>query len=150
MLEGLIKILLLPITVIASLFSPGNTTESAIVLTPTPAIQNVIVAKGSITEQNVTVDLNVTIPKDGGAMSGTISGICDGTIQGTYDGKENGAISGTIQGTCGTLFIKLDAKGTFTGTVAKTKGEAAINYSAQANGNTRNGTTTLHFTPIAH
>ncbi len=148
MLEGLVKIFLLPITIIASLFSPGNTSGSAIVLTPTPVIQNIIVATGSITEQNVTVNLNVTIPQDGGAMRGTISGICDGTITGSYDGKENGAINGTLAATCGTLFIKLDAKGTFTGTVAKTKRETVIQYSAQANNNTRNGTTTLHFTPV--
>ena len=150
MFEGLIKIILLPITMLLGLVGLNNTTVQDVGITPTPTPENVIVATGSISEQNVTVDLAVTMPQSGGALLGSISGVCKGTIQGTYDGKENGAIAGTLDGNCGVAFIQYHATGTFQGNVVKTKGEVTITYNAQADTYTKTGTVVLHFTPFTN
>lgn len=83
-------------------------------------------ANRSITYDGYTVAMSVSVPKNGGNITGNIFGDCNGKITGQYDGQNNGAINGQANVTCSLLFVSLPAAATFTGTVDKTNNTAQL------------------------
>jgi len=124
-------------------------THSALIIspTPTPIINEFIIASANVTEDDVTVNISARLPINGGLVTGSVSGFCEGSLQGTYDGQENGKISGTLNGTCGYFILKTAATATFTGVVHKSTGEIPITYTAKAENNTEAGSVVLKFKP---
>lgn len=80
----------------------------------------------SVTYGGYTVNMSLSVPKNGGNITGNISGDCSGPITGQYDGQNDGVISGQTNITCSLLFVKLPGSGTFTGTLDKDTKTATV------------------------
>ena len=63
----------------------------------------------------------MTIPLDGGNVTGTVTGTCDGMVKGTFTGKQNGVISGKLTGACSPFFVNIPSSAEFSGVVNKTE-----------------------------
>ncbi|EKD80203.1 MAG: hypothetical protein ACD_40C00179G0004 [uncultured bacterium] len=77
--------------------------------TPKPIL---IKGMGSVTIEGASSNINLTFPKEGGAISGTVSGFCHGSISGTFE-KSSSKASGTLKGVC----MLISATGTFDGSI---------------------------------
>ena len=98
---------------------------------PTVTIENTTsgsfyTASHSISYQGYSVNMTVTIPKNGGKITGRISGDCNGDITGQYDGKDSGAINGQANISCQVLLVQIPGTVTFTGTVNKDNKNAQL------------------------
>ena len=91
-------------SVTSQLQSPTPTT------TPKPILMK---GFGSVTIEGASSNINMTFPKEGGAISGTVSGFCHGSISGTFE-KSSSKTSGTLKGTC----MLIPATGTFDGSIS--------------------------------
>lgn len=77
--------------------------------TPKPILMKGV---GSVTIEGASSNIDITFPKEGGAISGTVSGFCHGSITGTFD-KSSSKASGTLKGVC----MLISATGTFDGSI---------------------------------
>lgn len=91
-----------------------------------------IVMKGIYKLSTYEVEFSITLPKSGGAITGSLSGTCEGPITGnaTAQNENNTAeISGSYSGKCKpipTLGFATPMSGDFTGKVFYDEGKAAI------------------------
>ena len=91
-----------------------------------------IVMKGIYKLSTYEVEFSITLPKAGGAISGSLSGTCEGPITGnaTAQNQNNTAeINGSYSGKCKpipTLGFATPMSGEFTGKVFYDEGKAAI------------------------
>ena len=104
--------------------------------------KNAVEAKGSFNYDKYDVALTLTIPLDGGKVTGSFDGSCDGTIQGNYDGEEGGVITGKAKGSCG---LVIPASGSFSGTVSKTSKSVPISGTGSVAGVSGEGSLTLTY-----
>jgi len=82
--------------------------------------EGAVTATGVYTYKDYSATLTLTIPLEGGAVTGRISGTCDGVVtKASFDGKDYGVITGSMRGTCDPFFVKIPATGSFSGTVNK-------------------------------
>ena len=103
---------------------------------------NAVVAKGSFNYNKYDVTLTLTIPLDGGKVTGSFDGSCDGTIQGNYDGEEGGVITGKAKGSCG---LVIPASGSFSGTVSQTSKSVPISGTGTVAGVSGEGSLSLSY-----
>lgn len=104
--------------------------------------KNTVEAKGSFSYKNYGINLYLTIPLEGGAVTGRFEGDCSGSIKANYDGKEGGVISGDGRGSCA---LVLPASGSFSGTVNQQTKTVPISGSGNAAGISGEGSLTLSF-----
>lgn len=74
-------------------------TIDLLTVTPTPALIPLLTAKSQYSYRGKNVDIELSMPENGGKITGTIKGLCNGTIGGTYQ-KETNTITGTANGEC--------------------------------------------------
>jgi hypothetical protein len=103
--------------------------------------KNMITATGSYSYDKYSVDVSLTFPLEGGAVSGSFSGDCDGNITGNYAGGDGGAINGQGSGRC---FIPA-ISGSFSGTVNQSKKSVPINAKGSVIGVTKSINMTLSY-----
>lgn len=65
--------------------------------TPTPII--FLTARGKFSYREKNVDIELSMPENGGKLTGSAKGLCNGTIEGIYQ-KDNNTITGTANGAC--------------------------------------------------
>jgi hypothetical protein len=161
MIDQIVKTILIPVvTFITALGGQAQAPAPSAIAAPTasPIFTSSIqtpaygTASGSVSEGNMTVNFQLSIPQNpgGGEVTGMISGLCQGTIKGFYDGKEAGSINGTVDGSCGYGFWNTKAGGTFAGTVYRKQGRVVLQYEARADKFQKNGNAQLSFTPFAN
>jgi len=86
-------------------------------------LEDKVIISGLYKLSSYNVNFNITLPKNGGPINGSLSGTCDGTITGNAskpDDNGNGMLEGQYSGDCKpipTLSFKTHASGTFTGNV---------------------------------
>jgi hypothetical protein len=91
-----------------------------------------IVMNGVYRLSTYNVNFTITLPKNGGAISGNLSGTCEAAITGNADQPDsngNSNISGQYSGNCKpipTLGYKTPALGTFTGVIRFKENKAEI------------------------
>ena len=111
-------------------------------LTKDEEIKNTIEAKGSFNYDKYNVTLTLTIPLDGGKVTGSFDGSCNGSIQGNYDGEEGGVISGEAKGSCA---LVIPASGKFSGTVSQSSKSVPISGTGTFAGISGDGSLTLSY-----
>jgi hypothetical protein len=91
-----------------------------------------VTMSGTYRMSTYNIYFSITLPKNGGPISGTLSGVCEGIITGNAE-KPNqynhSALTGTYKGTCKPipgLSFKTNAGGEFSGTAWFGEGKAGI------------------------
>jgi hypothetical protein len=97
------------------------------------------VISGEYGGETRAVNVHLTFPTEGGAVTGSFDGDCEGNIKGTYAGS-NGAISGKGNGSC--AFI-MPASGEFSGTVNESSKSVSVSGSGRAAGFSGSGSLNL-------
>src|SRR3990167_8124527 len=69
--------------------------------------EGAVVATGTYSFKDYSVNVTANIPLEGGPVTGTIAGTCDGKLKGTFSGENNGAITGTITGACSPFVVNI-------------------------------------------
>ncbi len=101
-----------------------------------------IVANGSYSYKGYGVTISLTIPLEGGRISGAFKGDCSGKISGTYNGGGGGAVRGKANGSCG---IFLPASASFTGNVFQKQKTVPLSGTASIPGFSQSGSITLTY-----
>jgi hypothetical protein len=105
-------------------------------------VSNMEKLKGKIGADGYTLALNLSYPKNGGPIHGTISGTCDGKITGDYNNTNN-KINGVVRGTCDVAFMHMPGTIKFNGTLDPKTSTANLHYNATSSGFSKNGSVTL-------
>lgn len=102
----------------------GNQSITQITSVPSSSVRNdssyafyKVYKNFSYEGHNITISLS--IPQNGGSVTGNISGDCNGNISGRFDGNNNGNINGEAKSTCQLYFMQIPATATFNGTINK-------------------------------
>lgn len=98
-------------------------------------LDNKVVMSGVYRLSTYNVNFKISVPKNGGEVTGELSGTCEAKITGTAekpDSNGNSNLSGQYSGACKpipTLGFKTPASGTFTGVVRfqESKAEITVN-----------------------
>lgn len=114
---------------------------------PTPTltpdqVQTPVIAHGTFTKGDYSVNLTLNFNLEGGPVSGQFSGDCKGNISGSYD---NGVINGKAVGSCNPFLVPIPASANFSGTVNQEQKIIPINGSGSAAGFSGSGSLTLSF-----
>lgn len=97
---------------------------------------------GKIGADGYSLALDLSYPKNGGPIHGTVSGTCDGKITGNFNNINN-KINGVAHGTCDVAFMHMPGTIHFNGTLDPKTGTATLHYNATSSGFSKNGTVTL-------
>lgn len=93
----------MPVTVSTSTgeVSVQNTaiTNLPTIITQAPAPITILTARGQFSFRGMNVDIELSIPVNGGELTGSAKGLCNGTIEGIYQ-KDSNTITGTANGVC--------------------------------------------------
>ena len=68
-------------------------------ITQSPAPITLLTARGQFSIRDKNVDIELSIPENGGKFTGSVKELCNGIIEGIYQ-KESNAITGTAKGSC--------------------------------------------------
>lgn len=104
-----------------------------------------VVASGVYEYKGHSVNVTMTVPLKGGAVTGALSGTCDGKVTGNYDGKQGGAIGGKMSGACAPFFVNIPAGADYSGSVNKTGKTVSIGFTGRGGGFTHEGSMTLAY-----
>jgi len=135
---------------------PTETVNPTGVTTPTNTDQptktsDVIIISENMTwagYPNLSIHYNITIPKNGGDISGNFSGLCNGSIGGRYNGSEGGSILGRAWGSCDIPFLDHAVDISYTGTVFPREGKMNIDWLSHSGvTGENNGSFTQNFIP---
>ncbi len=110
-----------------------------------PEPEGAVVATGTYSYKDYSVEVTANIPMEGGAVTGSITGACDGKVKGKFDGQNNGVISGKITGTCDPFVVKVPASADFSGTVNKDNKNVPIRFTGRGPGFTHEGSMSLSY-----
>jgi len=92
-----------PISTSTEEVSAQNSTVTNLpTITQTPVPITFLTAKGQFSYKEKKVNIELSMPENGGKLTGSIKGLCNGTVEGTYQ-KENSAITGAISGECSAI-----------------------------------------------
>lgn len=72
------------------------------IVTPTPIPIMPLVASVQYSYRGKSATVEISMPENGGKLTGSIKGLCNGTIEGIYQ-KENSTITGVISGECSAI-----------------------------------------------
>ena len=95
-------------------------------------LEDKVVMNGLYKLSTYNVNFSITLPKNGGDISGKLTGTCEGTITGKAekpDGNSESTFKGEYSGDCKpipTLGFKTHASGTFTGTATFKENKAQV------------------------
>lgn len=93
----------MPVTVSTSTgeVSVQNTaiTNLPTIITQIPAPITILTARGQFSFRGMNVDIELSMPVNGGELTGSAKGLCNGAIGGIYQ-KDNNTITGTANGAC--------------------------------------------------
>lgn len=103
--------------------------------------EGTVTAVGSAGDDKGSLTFSLTIPLEGGAVTGSFEGDCDGTLKASFAGGNGGAITGGKgMGKC--AFV-LPASGNFTGTVNTATKTVVITGKGSIPGGSKEGSVTL-------
>jgi hypothetical protein len=144
-MHSISQIFLATALTVSSVFAPHTVHKTN---HPTVKVQqeandpNMETLKGKIGADGYTLALNLSYPKNGGPINGTISGTCDGKITGDYNNTNN-KINGVAHGICDVAFIHMPGTIRFNGTLDPKTSTANLHYNATSSEFSKNGTVTL-------
>ena len=110
-----------------------------------PEPEGAVTATGTYTYKDYPLTVTMTIPLDGGNVTGTVTGTCDGMVKGTFTGKQNGVISGKLTGACSPFFVNIPSSAEFSGVVNKTGKTVPIDFTGKGGGFTHKGSMSLSY-----
>jgi hypothetical protein len=79
--------------------------------------ENLIHVSGSQQLLGQTVSYDISVPKNGGEIQGSVQGVCSGTTKGTLENGTSGNFKGTATGSCQIAFIKKDFSVDYSGKI---------------------------------
>ncbi len=140
--------LTLAITATISGLLMAGSVQTTTIASPSPTITpnpNIITKTGEYNYGGQNLKYTLSIPRNGGAITGNIEGACKGPVTGNFEGSEGGEIAGKANVVCSFGFIKKNIDVTYLGNLFLKEGKADLSWEGQVPLTDNKGELTLKF-----